>query len=219
MSHCCELGAKLDEGQVLYQTDNCFVAPALGPIGVPYLLVMTKDCGSPLGGRNGIGSMVNGLMDEFVAVHGLTRRVMESFYGTPVIGFEHGPHCGDLHGGGCLDHAHLHLVATDDIVDEIETYLLEHKSPGDTLGVYMPETPRVTYHCLRDILLEPETSSLYAESSDGQQHVYRVTFSIPSQFCRQLIAKQRGCPDDYDWALSEGRDKMQQTYDELVGRF
>src|SRR3989344_8457718 len=102
---CCELGAKLlDQKQVLYQTDNFFVAPTIGPIGIEgYLLIMPKKCYS------GVGGIPEELYPELENVLEKTRSVLKKEYDLDSQMFEHGPRFGRHGGGICLDHAHLHV--------------------------------------------------------------------------------------------------------------
>lgn len=50
---CCPLGSIPNEERVLYKTDNFFIAPTLGPIGIRgYLLLCAKQHFEGVGGNS-----------------------------------------------------------------------------------------------------------------------------------------------------------------------
>src|SRR3989344_3339330 len=169
---CCELGAKLlDRNQVLYETENFFVAPSIGQIDRPgYLLILTKSC--------------------------LTR-------------------IGEYRGGGCLDHAHLHVVPGVDLLPDIGADLMSRlENPG-----LFHRVDRVdSYKRAKEILHKEQSSYFVAESPDERRMIVEVNFKIPSQHLRRLIGKQRKT-EKWDWALFPQHELVQQTIDDLQGKF
>ena len=110
---CCPLGAELVRAtNIVYQTENFFVVPSLGQLGIEgYVLLCSKEHYA------GVGSIPEDHESELERSLTLLRAIITDVYHSPVLIFEHGPRNGCAKGGGCFDHAHLHLLPTDaDIV-------------------------------------------------------------------------------------------------------
>jgi len=120
MQACCELGAIVDEdpSRVVWETENFFVAPTIGPIGIDgYVLVISKEH------NRGVGDIDEEDRKELETVLARTKAVVSETYGTPFV-FEHGPRVCQYRGGSCLDHAHLHVVPGAKVMDKLAIDLL-----------------------------------------------------------------------------------------------
>lgn len=208
---CCELGAKLlDRNQVLYETENFFVAPSIGQIDRPgYLLILTKSC------LRGIGSISEDWYSELEDLQKRVRAKVKEKYGVSPMIFEHGPRIGEYRGGGCLDHAHLHVVPGVDLLSDIGADLMSRlENPG-----LFHRVDRVdSYKRAKEILHKEQSSYFVAESPDERRMIVEVNFKIPSQHLRRLIGKQRKT-EKWDWALFPQHELVQQTIDDLQGKF
>lgn len=211
MGPCCELGAKLnDEKQVLYQTDNFFVAPAIGPIGIEgYVLVLPKKC------YNGVGNIPEELHTELEEVTQTTTKVLRETYGVNSQIFEHGPKVAEFRGGSCLDHAHLHVVPGVNIMEDIAVDLIHRvNNPGLFYRVNRVEGFRKAV----DIIHEKKFSYLIAESPNGERIIIEINFRLPSQYMRKIIAKNIGS-EKWDWAASPDLEIVDKTIDRLHNKF
>jgi diadenosine tetraphosphate (Ap4A) HIT family hydrolase len=209
---CCELGAILSEEpeRVLCETDNFFVAPTLGPIGIEgYLLILSKEC------FKGIGGIPDEMYPELEELQVRTREVLREVYGGYPQVFEHGPRVCDYRGGSCLDHAHLHVVPGVDLLDDIAVDLMHRlENPGLFYRVERIES----YQRASEIFNRGQSSYFMAESPDGRRMLAEVNFYIPSQYMRRLIGKQTGT-DDWDWGVFPEFNMVEKTIDALQGKF
>jgi diadenosine tetraphosphate (Ap4A) HIT family hydrolase len=208
---CCQLGdIRLEESKVLYESDNFFVAPTIGPIGIEgYLLVLSKEC------FHGMGEVPESLYQELDEVQEHTSRVIEEVYGSRPQIFEHGPRIKQFRGGGCLDHAHLHIVPKVNIMNNIAVDLLNRLS--ETNKFYRVD--RVEgYKRVIDIFNERKSSYFIAESPEKKRTVVEVNFYIPSQYMRRMIADIRGT-NDWNWKEFPQLDVVDRTIETLTGKF
>jgi len=122
-------------------------------------------------------------------------KLIHHHFGSPIV-FEHGYFSTDLTGGGCIDHAHLHLLPTKlDLLPELAKYFVP-----DEIG-HLSELSK--FRCSKQ-------SYLYYERND-RKFVFAVDTKLPSQFVRRLIAKNEARPDEWDWEIFVGADKIIKT--------
>ena len=211
MVYCCDLGAKLhDPRQVLYETDNFFVAPTIGPIGIEgYLLVMSKNCYS------GTGDIPESLHKELDEVTKTTKKVLGEVYGVGVQVFEHGPRVCNVRGGGCLDHAHLHVVPGVNLMDMLALDLMHRL---ESLGQFYRVDRVEGFKRAMEIYQAKETTFFVAESPEDKRVVVEVNHHIPSQYFRQFIGQQRRT-DKWDWAIFPEFEIVDRTINQLQGKF
>lgn len=211
MDSCCALGAEYDRRrQILHETDNFFVLPTLGPIGIEgYLLIVSKKH------HIGIGGMPPQLYKELDEVTHAVRRVIRQEYGVEALVFEHGPRVCHYRGGGCLDHTHLHVVPGADIMNDLAVDLMTRLS----LAKQFYRVDRIEgFDRLSDIFEEGVSSYLFVEAPNSTRLVTEVNFFIPSQYLRQMIAAQRDIRT-WSWRLHPGWEVMERTADKLEGKF
>ncbi|MFH1134163.1 MAG: hypothetical protein V1735_06765 [Nanoarchaeota archaeon] len=210
---CCDLGAilKAEPERVLLETGNFFVAPSLGQIGAEgYLMVLTKEH------VLGMGSLPESQYAELQEVTEKARRAISTEYGVASHVFEHGPKCGSFHGGGCLDHAHHHVVPDGDIADELALDLMRRMHDQ---GQFFRVDRSDSLARAAEILHAGESSYLVAEAPDGRMFIVEVNFFLPSQYCRRLIAEKRGLRQwQWDWGQFPERDSVKRTADRLRGK-
>lgn len=198
MDECCLLGAQINsKDKVIFETENFAVTPALGQMGIDgYLLICTKEH------YIGICGMPPSLDEEFDELIAKTRKLIEENYSKEIVAFEHGPKLGCHKGGGCLDHAHLHVVPTKvDLLGYLNSFFTPVKI-GD-------------YSRLRDIQSKNESSYLFIETQGQSRYVFEVKdVALPSQYLRQMIAKEEG-RKNWDWRQYPDWDTFYRTLKKL----
>jgi len=209
--HCCPLGAIPDEepSRVVLETDNFFVAPTIGPIGIEgYLLIISKDhC-------RGMGDIDPSDQQELEEVLHQTKQVVAENYGTPFV-FEHGPRIGQYRGGGCLDHAHLHVVPGARVMDRLAVDLLKRVQD---VGQFYRMDRTEGFERTSEIFHRGSSSYLFLEAPDNRRLITEVNFHLPSQYLRRIIAKAQG-KKNWDWKKHPGYGTMYRTRDALQGKF
>jgi diadenosine tetraphosphate (Ap4A) HIT family hydrolase len=169
----------------------------LGPLTSGYTLILPEDHYLSMGALpSSLLAEVNRHKSRIVAA------IVEE-YGS-VLCFEHGAVSPDLQGGGCVDHAHLHLIAGC----QGFRARVEEDFAGTAVG---------GLDDLREIAVEG-TPYLYLEDLDGSCLVYRVSQGVPSQYLRRVWARSLGRPEEWDWALFRNYDLMRETFQRLSSR-
>ena len=208
---CCQLGGILyEEGRVLYESDNFFVAPTIGLIGIEgYLLMLSKNC------FHGFGAIPEILHQEAEDVLTHTKRVLRDSYGVESQVFEHGPKVCNTRGGSCFDHAHLHIVPGVNIMDPLASEFMRRMTSIN--DAYRAE--RIDgWRKVSEIVQQGKHSYFMAEEPGGKRVVIEVNYHLPSQFMRRIIGQQRGT-DEWDFAVFPQKELFERTLDRLRGRF
>jgi len=208
---CCRLGSEYPRrSNVLHETENFFVVPTIGQIGIEgYVLICSKNhC-------PGLGDIPPSQHEELENLLLLTRSVISSAYQKEVVVFEHGPRTACQMGGGCVDHAHLHVVpAPVDLMGTLLPLLQMRLGLGHFFRVERTEG----FHRIREVLHGRKTSYLLCEEADRQRYVVEMNFPIPSQFLRQIIASELGSPE-WDWRRFPHDESFARTIERLKGKF
>lgn len=212
---CCELGEILYEDRLLYQTDNFMVAPSIGPMGIEgYLLILTKEH------YIGMGNIPNSLYPELVDIIDSVKRITKKETGKEPLIFEHGPKVCGFRGGGCLDHAHLHVVPGANIIRDLAADMVGRLSPvGSGYGVERIDT----FKRLSEIYSGGETSYLYVDTpnlpqAESVQLVAKIDFDMPSQYVRQIISRKSNNPR-WSWRQHPDIETLERTVERLKGKF
>lgn len=212
MVSCCPLGDALYEPRVVYESDNFFVAPTIGPMGIPgYFLIITKEH------KEGMGSVSSELHAELRDVVKLTRSRISEKLGLPSLVFEHGPKVCGVRGGGCLDHAHFHVVPGGRLARPLAAKVIDYM--GEIGNIAHLERIK-GYDALRACHEQGRNSYMYidtAETASPMELFFMVNFHTPSQFMRRIVAQQ-GNPSWWNWKTHPDRETMQRTL-ETFGSF
>lgn len=212
MESCCNLGAEFDNGKnVLYETDNFFLVPTIGQIGIEgYLLLCSKEH------YEGVGGMPEKYQTELEQTLKKTRDVLSKNYNSDVLIFEHGPRVSCYRGGGCLDHSHFHVLPiSENLMEPLVLNLLDGLQVKD---YYKLERTK-GFDRLREIYQGQEASYLFVETANLERYTTEVNFLIPSQFLRQIIAVILGRTDKWDWREKPDIETFDKTISDLKGRF
>lgn len=208
---CCRLGSEyVRRSNILHETENFFVVPTIGQIGIEgYVLICSKTH------RIGLGDISPSQHDELEKLLSLTRHIVSSAYKIEPIVFEHGPRTECHKGGSCLDHAHLHVVPAS--VDLLSSILPLMKRGLNVDSFFMIERTE-GFHRFRKVFTERKTSYLFLEGADRERFLVEVNFPIPSQYLRQIIASEMGSLE-WDWRCFPHHDSFARTVERLKGKF
>jgi len=198
---CCRLGRELlDRHNILYESENFFIVPALGQLGIEgYLLLCSKKH------YIGLGDIPETYYPELENFLDKTTNVVSSVYGPDILVFEHGPKLSCHKGGGCLDHAHLHLVPTSvDVMDFLNK-------------IFKPKKIN-SLDKLKKIFKKQKSSYLFLIDQSKKRYVIEPTIPIPSQYIRQIIASKMGVKN-WDWRINPDRKTFIKTIKRLKNKF
>ena len=208
---CCRLGSEYPRrSNVLHETENFFVVPTIGQIGIEgYVLICSK------AHRSGLGDVPPSQHEELEKLLLLTRSVISSVYDVEAVVFEHGPRTTCQMGGASVDHAHLHVVpAPVDLMGTILPLLQRELGVGRFFRVERTEG----FHRIREVFMGQKTSYLLFEGADRKRFIVEVNFPIPSQYLRQIIASELGSPE-WDWRRFPHDDSFARSIGRLKGKF
>jgi hypothetical protein len=137
------------------------------------------------------------MMAEFREILDVVVKVVTIQYEAPVL-FEHGAsQCGL--GGGCIDHAHLHVVpCSQDISDSLRNEF-ELNSPLDW----------------SDLPKWRDKQYLFYSSNLGKKIICEPTSDIGSQFLRRQVARAVGRAELWNFRAHPGLQEMQHTIERL----
>lgn len=200
MSFCCRLGDEYHlKKNILYETDNFFVVPTIGQMGIEgYVLLCSKEH------YLGMGNLPDEYISEFVEVLAKTKKVISENYNSEVLIFEHGPKLGCTAGGGCLDHGHLHLVPTSlDIIPILNKFKLKEITD---------------FKKLKEISKAQKFSYMFIETQNGTRYIIEVDSPLPSQYLRQVIALGIGITE-WDWKINPDYETFEKTIQHLKDKF
>jgi len=180
--------------RVIFETKNFVVLPTLGSFVEGYLLVVAKDhypC---------MGALPDELMSEAEQVIQKTRSIIKRVYKTNVVSFEHGALSCSNKFGGCLDHAHMHIVPFESNLSPIISQYNMDLSKGcffDVKHRWINEKPYLFF-------MDTDDSCYFIESD-----------VMPSQFIRQVICAKIGKPDSWDWRENPFINNLLETVNKL----
>lgn len=167
------------ESRYVYENDEFIVMPTLGAFVEGYVMIVPKthyDC---------IGKMPLESIDALAKLSETIKKQVKEAYGTSVICFEHGSVSCANKFGGCLNHAHLHILPCNvSLIEEISEYDLEI-SLLPNLSVL---------HDYGSV----DNPYLFFEDISGEQYVITGEY-IVSQFFRKLVANHIGLSEAWDW--------------------
>ena len=201
MGFCCRLGDEYQlKKNVLYESDNFFVVPTLGQMGIEgYVLLCCKEH------HIGMGNIAEEHTSELESILERTKKIISETYGSEVLVFEHGPRLGCNNRGGCLDHGHLHIVPTSVDIIEFLQRMFKTEEIQD-------------FSRLREIYEAQKSSYMFVETQDNKRYVIEVEFPIPSQYLRQVLASKMGFAE-WDWRVNPDYETFERTVNQLKGKF
>lgn len=179
------------KSRIMYRTKDFLVMPTIGGFVEGYLLIVSRKhymC---------IGQMPkSGIYDLSLQIEMLKKQI-EKYYHKKVVLFEHGSNSCSNKIGGCIAHAHLHMVPCDRQINEyIQKYgLNSHRISS-----------------LEDLcaFAEYDVPYLFWEDIDESKYVINDEV-IPSQFFRKILASVYGMADKWDWRQNHYIENIEKT--------
>lgn len=169
--------------QVLGETESFYVLPALGPLVLGHILIVSKD---HLYGIRSTKSRV--LQAEYEHLVRVLRQACKR-RSAPLMELEHGSNAGGTQ-GPCIDHAHVHLLP----------------SLTNDANVFEGTFPVLTNS-------RPQKDEPYFWIRTNQnEHLYSAD-KARRQEPRILLAKRLGLGDTWDWAVFPKYTLIQATID------
>lgn len=205
-SFCSEINNVLDEdnlfynlvtketdmkNRIIFETQNFVVLPSIGSFVEGYLLIVTKQHYTCIGGIS------LEMYDELKFLINTCKTLIKEIYDKNSIMFEHGSTSCCTKVGGCVDHAHLHIVPiNEDITPEISKF----------------DTKLNLMNSIYDLEEYGKNDLPYLYYQDINNHDYIVDADIiPSQFFRQVICKKLNIIDKWDWRKMYELENLQKT--------
>ncbi len=180
----------------LYEGDQFLVFPTLGCFVEGYLLICPRmhvpSC----------AALERPLLGKLEKLTASVTRVVRDNYGSCVV-FEHGLASCRRRAGGCIDHAHLHVVPGDfDLVSVLSERFV----------------PQVLQHWSE---LEGWNGRPYLliQSAQGELYICDVPDVLPSQFLRQHAADKLNVLARWDWRNHLCMEEIDNTIKRLKGVF
>ncbi len=196
------------ENRILVQSEHFAALPGLGTLGQAYLLILPKEHFSAM------AQVPDEWFPELTDFTERVRKLVTELYTSPIL-FEHGPAVsGKIGSGCCIDHAHIHLVATTvDLLDEIHAIY----SRG-TLGFSPDARPRVVtdVRAARD-WLDQQIPYLWYQNHEQVEWLFPILKPVESQFLRKVLARKLNMADpEWDWALFPRKQRVIKNYREIM---
>ena len=181
--------------RVLYETAHFQVIPTLGAFVEGYVMVVSKDH------YDCVGKLPPEQIAELEQIVEEMKGRIRRRYGTAAVCFEHGSVSCTNRFGGCINHAHLHIVpCRENLVDQVRQYDLE-LSPITTL----------------DALAQYGRDGrpyLYFQDADGARFLI-TGLCFVSQFFRMLLARHHAVGECWDWRKHLYLENIGKTIDAL----
>ena len=174
------------KNRVLKETDHFYLFPALGAFIPGYLMIATKEH------HLNISTLPPEWSVELTDLEKTAVSFLKETYHSPIFEYEHGP-CGtdNDRGGGCINHCHLGLVATDlDLLDKITIQLGAPKETNSFKG-------------LMELSLQDSSYLLYKK--DNKLYYWERPL-ILSQYIRRLLTEESR--EDFNWRTNPYPDNI-----------
>ena len=185
--------------RVITRTEHFQVIPTLGAFIEGYVMVVSLehyDC---------VGKIPSAYFPELKRLLQEIKDKVRQCYGMDTVCFEHGSVSCTNRFGGCINHAHIHIVPCEEsLISQFADYQMEY----------------IKLDVIDELKLFGETGNpyLYFQDTDGQQYAITSDFVI-SQFFRQLLARSHGVSDQWDWRSNLNLENVAKTYEKMVGCF
>lgn len=187
------------ESRIITQTEHFLVVPTLGAFVEGYAMVVSRyhyDC---------MGKLLPELFPELKELLTNVKHHIRKCYGMGTVCFEHGSISSCNRFGGCINHAHIHIVpCKESLIGQLPNYHMDYRQITD---LYELQT-----------FAQRGESYLYFEDIDEQQYSISGDFVI-SQFFRQLLANSHNVSGEWDWRSHLNLEKMSKTYTTLKKSF
>ena len=169
----CELDKSIYYNKAIEETKNFLVVPALGALVEGYVMIVSKEH------ANSIIELDNDVLKEYNELIEKYRDLYKDFYGKYPIVFEHGTP--DINGlcTSCVTHAHSHIV-NHNYKDEDEII------------------KNLNFERINSIDDIKNQNYIFYQNPLGEKFV-TYKYKPERQMMRQLIAKDLGLAEKYNW--------------------
>jgi diadenosine tetraphosphate (Ap4A) HIT family hydrolase len=206
--YCCQLAKEIETERTILKTNNFFVIPTLGSMGIEgYLLVI------PIKHYHAIAEISRESQRELEEITRDIKKIIFSEYGLSTLIFEHGPRLGNLDSGQSIDHAHLHFVPGIDITENWAKDLMYRLGK---VGQYY-KMERIQGFSKAKELLDSGKSYLYLQNLKGIKLLSEQNFHRPSQYFRTMVANQVGSRK-WNWRFNPDKKTIEKTVTRLKGK-
>src|ERR1700691_3978634 len=170
---------ELPEDEVMDNSESFYAKAALGHFVFGYMLVISRDH------YISYADLPLSLFPDLDAFSYHVAARIQTLTQTSVMAFEHGAVNRPQRAGSCIDHAHLHLFPTGDLlIPRLRARF---------------EFVQLSSHAEVRRFRATETPYLYFRAPGGDQYAASVDPDLPSQFIRRLACECFGCDDLWDW--------------------
>ena len=180
-----------DKRRIVWEDDEFRILPSIGCLEEGYLLLVPKMHVPCLGALP-----INALNDCLTSLTHQIMKVVASSYGGCTV-FEHGVIDCYCRGGGCVDHAHLHIIPRNidfmKFLSTTQTIRRLHLA-ADLCAKYQSRVPYIVF------------------STPGDEFMVFDAGNAPSQLMRRIVAIELGLPDFWNWRLFPFTENMEKTY-------
>lgn len=178
--------------EIIWESENFFLVPSVGQITEGYLLLCTK--------KHYLG-MADIPSEQFIELEAALLKIQTlaaGIYG-PSIVWEHGSAGCAKAVGGCLNHAHFNIFPIN------ARKIIEKVSPEFKLKPIknIPEIKNIT------------GSYIFLKDSDEACYILTTDGVTPSQYFRQLVARELGREEKWDWRNYVGESEFLETIKKL----
>lgn len=181
---CKIVSKKVDEREIyntlLYQSKNFQCVPGLGAFIEGYSLIISK---SHVLNTGCFSLKIIKELEDFIQT---VMIALKEVYKKNLIVFEHGPINNKMHAGSCIDHHHIHIFPIE-----------MPKAPPIMVKNFVTHSSIYSMNSLRHFNKEG-IPYIYFMSSTGDQYVFETPI-LPRQYVRQVLAKEIGKSQDWDW--------------------
>lgn len=186
-----KIGEKIgEEKRIIFTSSNWNIMPTIGSFVPGYLLIVSN---------KHILSAGHAPIDSIFELENIIKKVKQAIfkkYNKKSIVFEHGCYNITKRGGCCVDHAHIHILPCDEIIITKINPILKYKKIKSVVD-------------LKDSI-KNKKSYVYINDSDCAQYLIQGDL-VPSQYMRQIIAKELGVFEKWDWRHHFGTRNIKET--------
>ena len=179
------------DSRIMYETENYVVIPTIGCFVKGYVLIVSKqhyDCAGKMS-KSSIMELCHLTLKVIAAI--------KKSYGVDSIVFEHGAVSCANRFGGCINHAHIHIVpCMESVLGELEKRPVRLQMLSSLTDIAQKANRGEPYLFFRDV--------------DDKKYFVESDIMI-SQFFRQLLAKKHGVSNKWDWRQNFFLDNMRLT--------
>ena len=172
--------------EILLESETFAVILDIAPVSPGHMLLVTQ------GHCSSFGALNRAALQQAEGILPVLSRALYRAYSRSVVIFEHGAADAAHRGGGCIDHAHLHIVPSD-----------------VQLSSSFQGTPASALEALEELARFDSQEYLYVKDGDGAK-VFAVR-ELVSQHTRRLMVRAHGQDIPWNWREHLAPDRIDAT--------